>query len=197
MRELTISEYANEQGITPQAVRLQIKAGKLKTSSTYQNNKQVTTVLLSEKNKLNERIERKQIQNLDKQVQQEEQETELKDTQIISDEILHRIMDMQEKLTHYAELAGQTKLLTDQSKEIKLDVEYWKNKFFEIQQEKLVLEKQNINLRQEIKEIEELKHKLAELESQNNEFKAIIEELKQPKEKGILQKLISIRIVTD
>lgn len=182
MRELTVSEYAEEQGISGPAVRKQIKKKLLKTGYALQNNKKILVILVDDKETMKETKEDKPLKPIQPEFQQDEKLIQLKveqDNKLV-EEILQMHKDYKSLASDYikiAELAGQTRLLTDQTKKTEQDTEFWKTKFFEIQQEKLSLEKKMVEF--EIKQIE--------LEAQNTELKRLLQ-VEQDKNKSFWSK---------
>lgn len=156
VNEYTISELAEIFGISKQATDKKVKkleVGGLKTTIKSINNRPTKIVYLSD-DELNELINNRinnqsiyQQDTTDNQLQyQQEQPTSY---------------DVMQLLATYAEKSGKYDLLEDKQKELREDVKYWQNKYFEKENEIKNLIKLNANLE---KENNELKAKNSQLE---------------------------------
>lgn len=165
MRLVTLRQYAEELGISYEAVRKKVNKNELQTKFTYVNNRRTKVIVLpDEEDEQNDAFDHTQhVKQPDPMVTQQSynQDKEGENSKLI--ELLAQAQNQNatlvENLKHYAQLAGQTKLLVDSE-------ERTKKEFYQLYQENkqlyIEVEKLKIQLMERDKRIEELEKVLSE-----------------------------------
>ena len=171
MRKLTVQEYAKLMGVSNTIVYRKIKRGELATKTEIINNREVAVILVEESDikhfeDVSNSLEHSSLNSV------EQFQTPVEN--ILNAEFIQKMyednMKLVEDVKNYAELAGQTKLLTDSEHRTQ-------QQYFELQQENKMLIQENAILKtkneliadqneQYKKQIELLQEKITELELQ-------------------------------
>lgn len=152
MKKLTIQEYAFKNGISERTVRRYIDAGKVPALKEIIDNRETTMVIIDEDNEQENIIDGQVVSQFDRQIEQNNSSQKaLSD----NNDFISLIKDMQQQLVSYAELAGQTKLLTASE-------DRTKQEYFQVVQENATLKAELKQIQEKLKNYEEKQNKLTD-----------------------------------